>query len=102
MAQSECAGGRLVGVWRVRWTSSHVENGSHGPGRKDEWAGKGDGGHQRCESAGECSTRSAVTCASDGASSALGPSADRPAAAQHPSELLIARDSPTLCKLLTY
>lgn len=63
---------------------------------------RGDGGRQHCESAGVCSTCSAMTCASVEASSALGPSADRPAAAQHPSKLLIPKDSPTLCKLLTY
>lgn len=63
---------------------------------------KGDGGRQHCESAGACSTCSVMTCATDEASSALDPSADRPAGAQHPSKLLIRRHSSTLSKLLTY
>lgn len=62
----------------------------------------GDVGRQHCESAAACSTCSPMTCVSDEALSAFDPSADRPAAAQHPSKLLIPKDSPTLCKLLTY
>lgn len=96
-------------TWAASWWACsksdgrpHMWRAAHMAGDRRMSGRRGDGGRQHCESAGACSTCSAMTCASDEASSAFGPSADRPAAAQHPSKLLIPKDSPTLCKLLTY
>lgn len=81
------AGGRVA----TRMDSPHMWRTGHMAGDRRVSGRRGDGGRQRCESAGARSTCSAMTCASDEASSALDPSADRPAGAQHPLKVAYSK-----------